>query len=130
VPSSLADVVAIAAGASHNLALRSDGTVAAWGSSTYGQTNVPVGLTGVVAIGAGAFHSLAVKGDGTLVAWGAGASSVPSTFPNLGQSYIPPTVTNLVAASGGQAHTLALAGDGPPFITAPPVNGSVNENVI
>lgn len=56
------------------------------------------------------------------MAWGAGASSVPSTFPNLGQSYIPPNVTNMVAASGGQAHTLALAGDGPPFITAPPVS--------
>lgn len=77
----LSDVVAVAAGQNHSLALKSDGTVWAWGSNGYGQlgtgntTNsaVPVqvsGLSGVKAIAAGANHSLALKNDGTAWAWG------------------------------------------------------------
>src|SRR2546423_12183843 len=44
--------------------------VAAWGSNSYGQTNVPPGLTNVVSIAGGAYHSLALKADGTVVGWG------------------------------------------------------------
>ena len=62
--------IRIAAGAYHNLALKNDGTVVAWGENCYGQATVPAGLSGVVAIAAGALHSLALKNDGTVVAWG------------------------------------------------------------
>ena len=48
VPAGLSNVVAIAAGFYHCLALRNDGTVTAWGNNTYGQTNVPAGLANVV----------------------------------------------------------------------------------
>ena len=71
----------IAAGGVHSLALRSDGTVWAWGRNSFGQLgdntntnrNVPVmvqGLSGVSAISAGDGHSLALKSDGTVWAWG------------------------------------------------------------
>ena len=60
-------MVAVAAGQSHSLALRSDGTVVAWGSDLSGQTDVPEGLKDVVAIAAGDFYSLALKSDGTIV---------------------------------------------------------------
>lgn len=77
----LTDVVAIAAGQYHSLALRSDGTVWAWGWNYYGQlgdgttidrtTPVQVqGLTNVVAIAASSNFSLALKADGTVWAWG------------------------------------------------------------
>src|SRR5262249_41224462 len=44
----------------HSLALRSDGTVVAWGDNTFGQTNVPPGLRSLAAIAAGRTHSLAL----------------------------------------------------------------------
>lgn len=77
------DVVAIAAGGGedpkgwsaiyggHSLALKSDGTVVAWGANNYGQCDVPEEIQGsVVAIAAGGYHSLALLADGRVVAWG------------------------------------------------------------
>jgi alpha-tubulin suppressor-like RCC1 family protein len=76
----LTGVVAMAAGFFHNLALKSDGTVLAWGTSTnaadigtdpnYGQTIVPAGLSNVVSMGGGGWHSLALRSDGIVVGWG------------------------------------------------------------
>jgi alpha-tubulin suppressor-like RCC1 family protein len=74
-------VVAIACGAGHSLAVKSDGTVWAWANNDAGQlgdgttTNrySPVqvtGLSGVVAIAGGGAYSLAVKSGGTVWAWG------------------------------------------------------------
>jgi alpha-tubulin suppressor-like RCC1 family protein len=62
------DVTAIAAGEAQNLALRSDGSIVAWGNS---QTTVPFAArSGVVAIAMGAVHSVALKTNGSVVAWG------------------------------------------------------------
>jgi hypothetical protein len=61
-------VTAIAAGSSHSLALKGNGTVVAWGCSSvafpsdFGQCSVPSGLSDVVAIAAGQVHSLALIG--------------------------------------------------------------------
>ncbi|MFY1696791.1 RCC1 domain-containing protein [Solwaraspora sp. WMMA2101] len=91
VPAGLGAVTAIAAGVGHNLALRSDGTVVAWGWNTYGRLGIGHGenyltpvqvcavgetapcrrfLTGVIAIAVGTFHSVALLRDRTVVAWG------------------------------------------------------------
>ncbi len=52
---------AVAAGAFHGLAIRTDGTLAGWGSNDEGQTNVPAGtFTGIAA---GNLHRLAVRND-------------------------------------------------------------------
>jgi hypothetical protein len=77
----LTQVVQVAGGASHTLALRADGTVWAWGSDLSGQLGngtdgntgevVQVnGLSGVTAIAAPENASLAVRSDGSLWAWG------------------------------------------------------------
>jgi hypothetical protein len=56
----LSNVVAIAAGDFHTLALRADGSVIGWGDDSYGQTNVPSTLINVVAIASGNYHGLAL----------------------------------------------------------------------
>jgi alpha-tubulin suppressor-like RCC1 family protein len=68
--SSLSNVVSIAAGAAHNLAITHDRKVIAWGLNSSGQTNPPAGLENVVAVSAGGQHSLALKANGEVVAWG------------------------------------------------------------
>jgi hypothetical protein len=49
----LSNVVAIAAGKHHSVAVRNDGQVFAWGGNSQGQTNVPAALTNVATIYAG-----------------------------------------------------------------------------
>jgi trimeric autotransporter adhesin len=101
-----ASPLAIAAGGSHSLALKADGTVIGWGDSTYGQTNSPSAATNVTAIAAGSSHSLALRGDGTVVAWGRG---------NYGQTNVPADATNLVMIAAGGNHCLGLNTNGIPI---------------
>ncbi len=99
----LTDVIAVAAGVSHSLALRESGVVVGWGSGYFGQTNAPSGLTNAVGIAAGWDHSLAVRADGTVVGWG---------YNNHGQTTIPSGLTNAIAVSAGGDQSLALRKDG------------------
>jgi hypothetical protein len=85
------------------MALKSDGTVEAWGYNFYGQCNVPAGLSGVTAIACGGYFSLALKNDGTVAAWG-------DNF--YGQTNVPADLTNVVAIAAGGLHGLALKADG------------------
>ena len=103
VPPDLTNAVAIAAGGFHNLALRSDGTVVAWGRNLEGQTSVPPGLSNVIAVAAGYYHSIALEADGTVVVWGAN---------NFGQTNVPAGLFNVVAIAGSYYDTFVLKADG------------------
>jgi uncharacterized delta-60 repeat protein len=111
VPCGLSNIVAVACGHAYGLAIRSDGTVVAWGGAAYpgytdyGQTNVPSGLSNVVAVAGGWFHSLALKQDGTVSAWGKYAV-------NSQPAYVPVGLSNVIAIAGGDSHSLALKNDG------------------
>jgi alpha-tubulin suppressor-like RCC1 family protein len=123
--SGLNGVTAIAAGASHSLAVKSDGTAWAWGFNFYGQlgngnntnSSTPVqasGLSGVTAIAGGYAHSLAVKSDGTAWAWGLNNFGQLGNGTNVSSS-APLQVsglTGVTAIAGGNAHSLAAKSDG------------------
>jgi hypothetical protein len=104
VPSSLSNVVAIAAGGHQFcLALLADRTVASWGWNGCGQADVPEGLTNVIAIAAGLDHSLALREDGTVVAWG------DNTF---GAVAVPANLADVVAIAAGWSQSYGLRADG------------------
>ncbi|MBD3921857.1 hypothetical protein H8B09_24060 [Paenibacillus sp. PR3] len=77
----LKDIIAVAAGDDHSLALRKDGTVWAWGGNQNGQLGIdgtgnqlrPVqvkGLSHIVTISAGLYESAALESSGLIWAWG------------------------------------------------------------
>ncbi len=99
VPIGTTDVVAIAAGGDHSLALRANGTVVAWGDNSSGQSDVPQSADNIVAIAAGESHSLALRADGSVVAWGDNS---------CGQTNVPSSATNVVSIAAGGSHSLAL----------------------
>ena len=96
-------VAAIAANGWFTLALKTDGTVVAWGDNASKQCLVPTNLVDVTAIAAGDFHAVALKGDSTLVTWGGNA---------YGQTNIPAGLSEIAAIAAGDYHTLALKRNG------------------
>lgn len=126
----LSNIVGIAAGDAHALAVSATGEVWSWGRNLYGELgdgttsprDVPglvPGLSGVVAVSAGAGFSLALKRDGTVWAWG------DSSWRQLGDGVIqsfsssPVQVPNMPAISSinaGYAHSTARTSTGEMWI--------------
>jgi alpha-tubulin suppressor-like RCC1 family protein len=116
---------AIMGGELHNLAVKSDGTVWAWGNNMFGQlgngttnsASLPVqvsGLNSITSLGGRGYHSLAIKSDGTIWAWGwnsTGALGDGTTNATL----VPVQVvglTNPAVVSAGYHYSVALMPDG------------------
>lgn len=137
IPSDLGEPVALAAGPFQMVAVRQNGTVAAWGDDSFGQSSVPPGLSGVTDVAASYFSSLALKEDGTVTGWGSnfygqisvsGISNVKQmaasfystallhnngTVEQIGNPYesVPDGLV-AKAIAGGSYHTVALLPDG------------------
>jgi alpha-tubulin suppressor-like RCC1 family protein len=118
-------VVALAAGSAHALAVRSDGTVWAWGQNGLGQLGInstvnqfrPVvipGLAGASGVAAGYWHSLALLGNGQVRAWGANhAGQLGDSSSTSRPVPVPVSGLDSVRAIGtGDTHSLAIRTDG------------------
>ncbi len=100
VPKGLTNVIGIAAGGTHNLALRADGSVVEWGEDL---DSIPEEATNIVQVAAGEWHSLALRDDGRLFIWGDGWEQ--EDIPSAARS-------NVVAIAAGEFHSLVLKSDG------------------
>ena len=99
------DYVAVGAGYAFQAALKSNGSIVAWGNNPYGQLDeqldVPDG-NNYIDIKCGFDYGLALHSDGSLVGWGAN---------NFGQCDVPPG-DDYVAIAAGFHHGIALKSDG------------------
>jgi Regulator of chromosome condensation (RCC1) repeat len=138
------DIVAVAAGRVHSLALKADGTVLAWGSDAGGQLgndaaledqSAPVAVSGasnVIAISAGYYFSLALKSDGTMLAWGSDSrGQLGDDLPKADKPTPVPVdgASNIVAIGAGTEHALALKSDGTMLSWGLDVDGQLGDNV-
>ena len=132
---SLINVIAVAAGGNHVIALSFDGTVWAWGSNSVGQLGdgtavaqrnfprkvVGIGgvdsLTDIIAIAAGGNHSLAIRSDGSVVSWGLNNSGQLGDSTKTTRNYPVVTYgldpgTKAIDLAAGDCHSLVLQDDG------------------
>ncbi|MFH1227252.1 MAG: fibronectin type III domain-containing protein, partial [Planctomycetota bacterium] len=116
---------AISAGSYHTVALKTDGSLWAWGGNDYGQLgdgtttqrNTPTRIgtdTNWLAISAGAWHTVALKTDGSIWAWGENNAGQlgDGTTANKNIPTRIGTGTTWLAITAGNGHTNALKTDG------------------
>ncbi|HEX7314810.1 MAG TPA: S8 family serine peptidase [Pyrinomonadaceae bacterium] len=122
----LTNIVAIAAGESHGVALKSDGTVWAWGHNGFAQLGVgkpdmnphfvPLFVaSGVKAIAAGFTQTYAVKTDGTVWVCGSnpyGMAGQPASVVHVTTMTKVEGLSNVSSVVAGENSAFALKSDG------------------
>jgi alpha-tubulin suppressor-like RCC1 family protein len=138
--SGLSNVVAVATGFYHSMALTSSGALYMWGDNEYGQIGndsttdrripVLISLPSVVAIAAGEYHSVALTATGDAYTWGknlsgqlgnGSAGSTPTKVPTQ-------VLTGVAAIGAGFDHTLFVKVDGTAWSTGLNGNGQLGDS--
>jgi len=86
-----------------SLALRDDGSIAAWGDNYSNQLDVPAPNSGYVSFTSGSLHSVALRNDGSIEAWGDNWND---------QCNIPDPSAEYIAVTAGSQHSAAVKADG------------------
>ena len=135
----LSGVSAIAAGATHALALLEEGTVVAWGDDRSGELGngaretmdkhpvAVTGLSGVSSIAAGEQDSAALLSSGRLMTWGADTNGSLGTGTRGEPVDTPTEVTGLAMVAGvsaGGEQMIAFGEEGPSVSGLSPSDGS------
>jgi alpha-tubulin suppressor-like RCC1 family protein len=106
-PADLTNVIAVAAGEFHSVAVKEDGAAVQWGEYWIGSEFFPVGAapgySNLVAVAAGAEHDLGLKADGTVVSWG---------LTNAVANYVPANLAGVKAIAAGWDHNVVLKTNG------------------
>ncbi|MDB6025692.1 MAG: chromosome condensation regulator, partial [Verrucomicrobiales bacterium] len=112
----LSDVVEVAAGYEHAIALRSWGDVFFWGSSgfypfTHTYARVPNGVdpVDIAHIAAGGFHDLLLGSNGVVHAWGQnGYGQIGNGLTGIVDAPGVTVLNNIAAIAAGKYHSVAL----------------------
>jgi YD repeat-containing protein len=141
----LSDIASIAVHYHHSYAVKSDGSVWAWGNNDWGQLGVADGtldpqpvpiqitaLSNVASIDSGNRHVVALKKDGTVVVWG------ENSLYQLGDNTLSATATpvsvaslsGVIAISAGGFHTAVLKDDGTVWAWGYNSNGKLGVSVV
>lgn len=131
---------AVSAGLAHSVALKSDGTVWAWGYNSLGNLgdgtttarSVPGavnGLTGVVAMATGDHHTLALRTDGTVWAWGYNGNGRlgDGTTTQRNSPVQVSGLTGMTAIAAGADFSMALKSDGSVWAWGDNTNGQLGD---
>jgi alpha-tubulin suppressor-like RCC1 family protein len=144
-------VSAIAAGFSHSLALKSDGTVWAWGDNNSGQLgdgttsdrNAPVQVSGLTNVGfvvgssappiaCGSNHCVARRRDGTVWAWGNnnGGQLGNGTLVDRLAPVQAMGLTGVTSVAAGQSSSMALAAGGSIWVWGDNSSGQLGDGTV
>lgn len=149
----ISSVSSIAAGDSHSLTVKSDGTILASGLNTTGQLGLgtlvnanslqqvkrdaSTNLTGITQSAAGGTHSVGLTTTGTVYAWGgntagqlANGTTVDASYATLCLSAAATTLTGIIQVAAGAAHTLFLKSDGTVFACGSNTAGQLGDGTL
>ena len=112
----LSGVTAIAAGGTHTVALKADGSVVVWGGIRFDEMTVPMAAQSeVTAIAAGGCQTVALKSDGTVITWGCAENSTTGAYSSAIASPVilgGQVLSGVTAIADGGFCTVALRSDG------------------
>ena len=136
----------VSGGASHSVAVRSNGGIWSWGDNNCGKlgnnsegggaqspVSVVGGITDWCQTDAGSYHSVALRTSGTAWSWGCNANGRLGDNTTTARSSpvsVVGGITNWCAVSGGGYHSLALRTDGTAWAWGGGSFGRLGDNTV